>query len=391
MPSKYERALARLAPDVLAETVRICEIPAPTFRERRRARYVYSQLEKIGGWDQLTIDGLSNVVAIRRGRADAARVLVSAHLDTVFPDVETPVTRTRGRLSGRGVGDNSAGVATLLGVARAMRAAPPRGVGDVLFAANAGEEGRGDLRGMRRLLRDYRRDFDCAIAIEAHSLNRVQVGGVGSIRYEVSVQTEGGHSWGAYGRDNAISLLARAITALEPVMPEVGVTPKTTMNVGVIRGGRSVNTIAPDAVFELDMRSEDPAALDALRREARRAMRRALTEQRGKGQLRLRRIGLRPAARIPSEHALIRTVLRARLGSGLPLPSLGAGSTDANAPMAAGIPATCIGVTTGGESHTEREWIRTGPFRRGVPYVGRAIAGAARLPRSAVRRRRLRP
>ena len=291
MPSNYERALARLAPDVLAETVRICEIPSPTFRERRRARYVHSQLEEIGGWDQLTIDGLSNVVAIRRGRADAARVLVSAHLDTVFPDVETPVTRTRGRLSGRGVGD-------------------------VLFAANAGEEGRGDLRGIRRLLRDYRRDIDCAIAIEGHSLNRVQVGGVGSIRYEVSVQTEGGHSWGAYGRDNAISLLARAITALEPVMPEVGVTPKTTMNVGVIRGGRSVNTIAPDAVFELDMRSEDPAALDALRREARRAMRRALAERRGKGQLRLRRIGLRPAARIPSEHALIRTVLRARRGSG---------------------------------------------------------------------------
>ena len=391
MPSRYERTLARLVPEVLTETVRICEIPAPTFHERRRARYVCSQLEAVGGWDQLTIDGLSNVVALRRGRADAARVLVSAHLDTVFPDAETPVTRTRGRLSGRGVGDNSAGVATLLAVARAMRVAPPRGVGDVLVAANAGEEGRGDLRGIRRLLRDYRRDIDCAIAIEAHSLNRVQVGGVGSIRYEVSLQTEGGHSWGAYGRDNAISLLARAITALEPLMPEVGVTPKTTMNVGVIRGGRSVNTIAPDAAFELDMRSEDPAALDALHREARRAMRRALAEQRGKGQLRLRRIGLRPAARIRPQHALIRAVLRARSGSGLPRPDLGAGSTDANAPMAAGIPATCIGVTTGGEAHTEREWIRTRPFRRGVPYVGRAIAAAARLSRSAVRRSRVRP
>ena len=142
MPSRYERTLARLVPEVLTETVRICEIPAPTFHERRRARYVYSQLEAVGGWDQLTIDGLSNVVALRRGRADAARVLVSAHLDTVFPDAETPVTRTRGRLSGRGVGDNSAGVATLLAVARAMRVAPPRGVGDVLVAANAGEPGR---------------------------------------------------------------------------------------------------------------------------------------------------------------------------------------------------------------------------------------------------------
>jgi acetylornithine deacetylase/succinyl-diaminopimelate desuccinylase-like protein len=120
-------------------------------------------------------------------------------------------------------------------------------------------------------------------------------------------------------------------------------------------------------------------------------MRRAMARQRGNGQLRLRRIGLRPAARMRSGHPLIRAVLRARRGSGLPRPSLGAGSTDANAPMAAGIPAACIGVTTGGEAHTEREWIHAAPFGRGVPYVGRAIAAAARLPRSAVRRRRVPP
>jgi acetylornithine deacetylase/succinyl-diaminopimelate desuccinylase-like protein len=387
MPTAYERALTALVPEVIAETVRITELPAPTGRERKRARYVHSLFDRIGGWDELTIDGIGNVIAIRRGRNDAARLLVGAHLDTVFPDAETPVTRSRGRLHGRGVGDNSAGVASLLGVARAMQSTRPRGLGDVLFAANVGEEGRGDLRGIRRLLRDYGRDFDCMIALEAHSLNRIQTGGVGSIRYEVSVQTDGGHSWGAYGRPNAISLLARAITALDAVAPQVGVTPKATINAGVISGGRSINTIAPHAMFELDMRSEDAATLDALHDSAKRAMRSALA---GETRLKFKRIGLRPAARMPQAHPLIRAMVDARRGLRLREASFGVGSTDANAPMAAGMPATSIGVTTGAEAHTEREWIHTAPFRRGVPYVGRAVAAAARLPRSAVRRRRTR-
>ncbi|MDP6607312.1 MAG: M20/M25/M40 family metallo-hydrolase [Dehalococcoidia bacterium] len=394
MATAYERELARLVPEVIAETVRVTEIPAPTSRERRRARYVHSRFEQIGGWDGLSIDGIGNVVAVRRGQPGKARVLVAAHLDTVFPDAETPVTRSRGRLHGRGVGDNSAGVAALLGVAQAVQSRAPRGVGDLLLAANVGEEGLGDLRGIRRIMRDHAGDFDAMIALEAHSLNRVQGGGVGSIRYEVSVRTEGGHSWGAYGRPNAISLLARAITALESVAPAVGVAPKATINAGVIRGGRSVNTIAPDASFELDMRSEDPATLDRLHHDAKRAMRRSLDGAGGgtgggEVRLKLRRIGLRPAARMPQDHPLIGAMLSARRGLGLPRPTLGVGSTDANAPMATGMPATCIGVTTGGEAHAEREWIRTAPFRRGVPYVGRAIVAAARLPRTAVRQRRV--
>ncbi|HJM89387.1 MAG TPA: M20/M25/M40 family metallo-hydrolase [Dehalococcoidia bacterium] len=387
MPTAYERTLTALVPEVIAETIRVTEIPAPTGSERTRARYVHSRFSDIGGWDDLSIDSIGNVVAIRRGVADAARVLVGAHLDTVFPDRATPVTREGGTLRGRGVGDNSAGVAALLGVAQAMQSTSPRGLGDVLFAANVGEEGKGDLRGIRRLVKDYARNFDCMIAIEAHGLARVQIGGVGSIRYAVSVETEGGHSWGAYGRPNAIALLARAITALEPIMPAIGIEPKTTMNVGVISGGRSVNTVAPDAMFELDMRSEDPKALEALHVAAKSAMRAALA---GDGQLKLKRIGLRPAAQMTPSHPLIRTMLDARRGLKLPAVSLGVGSTDANAPMAAGYPATCIGVTQGGEAHAEREWIRTAPFRRGVPYVGRAIAAAARLPRADVKRRRVR-
>lgn len=382
MPTAFDRALDQSVGGVIAETIHIAEIPAPTFREGARGAYVRDRLETIGGWSQLTVDGLSNVVAVRRGEPGRARVLVGAHLDTVFPDAETPVVRERGKLVGRGVGDNSLGVAALLAFAGALQRANPHAVGDLILAANVGEEGLGDLRGVKRVIKDYAADFDCMLAIEGHALNSVQTAAVASLRYEVSVETEGGHSWGAYGRPNAISLLARAIVALEGLMPEVGATPKVTMNVGVIRGGRSVNTIAPDAAFELDMRSADVGALGRLHQQARAAMRAAV----GAGvDLRLRRIGNRPGGTIAEDAPLIRTVLGARGGLGLPLPEFRASSTDANAAVAAGYPATCIGVTTGGESHTPREWIRTAPIKQGVPYVGRAIVAVAGLPAAELR------
>jgi acetylornithine deacetylase/succinyl-diaminopimelate desuccinylase-like protein len=387
MPTAYERALERAVPAMIEETARVCEIPAPTGRERTRANYVRDRFTEIGGFAEVSVDGLSNVVAVRKGEPGAARLLLCAHLDTVFPDAATPVARGRGRMTGRGVGDNSLGVAGMLAVAEAMQRTSVRGAGDIIFAANVGEEGRGDLRGVRRLVEAHAGQFDAMIAIEGHSLNRIQTQFVASLRYEVSVETDGGHSWGAYGRTNAIAVLARAIVALDPLMPKVGIDPKTTMNVGVIRGGRSVNTIAPDAAFELDIRSIDPARVDALFRDARAAMRAAVGSD---AELRLRRIGNRPGGSIPRDHALVQTIVSARRGLGLPDPEFTPGSTDANAAIAAGYPATCIGVSTGAEAHTPREWIRTAPIRRGVPYLGRAIVAAARLPRERVRRRRVR-
>ncbi|MCC6236496.1 MAG: peptidase dimerization domain-containing protein [Dehalococcoidia bacterium] len=150
------------------------------------------------------------------------------------------------------------------------------------------------------------------------------------------------------------------------------------MNVGVIRGGRSVNTIAPDASFELDMRSADVDALQQLYQRARTAIRGAIGSA---GELRMRRIGNRPGGHLEVTAPIIRAVIDARKASGLGAPEFRASSTDANAAVAAGIPATCIGVTTGGEAHTPREWIRTAPIKQGVPYVGRAIAAVASLPR----------
>jgi acetylornithine deacetylase/succinyl-diaminopimelate desuccinylase-like protein len=388
MPNRYEQHLARLAPQVIDEAVRIAEIPAPTFREQDRARDVERRFAEIGGWDHLERDRLGNVVAIRKGDPGAGRVLAAAHLDTVFPDAEIHIRRSRGRLAGPGIGDNSVSVAALLAVAQALHDAPPRGVGDILLAANVGEEGRGDLRGIRAICKQYAGQFDRVLAVEGHARDRVQTGFVGSNRYEIAVATDGGHSWGAYGRPNAIQLLARAIAALEPHFPRVGIEPKTTMNVGVVRGGRSVNTIAPDASAELDIRSEDPTALATLDRIARRAIRTALEDHTSRSTadhagvtLDIRRIGRRPAGSIPQTDPLIEAILKARRDSRLPAPTFNAGSTDANHPTSLGIPAACIGPTTGAEAHTPREWINTAPIRDGLPYVGRAIANAARLPR----------
>ena len=383
MPTAFERALDHAVPAVVAETIRITEIPAPTFREGTRARHVYDRLEAIGGWSHLAIDGLANVVAVRKGQAGRTRLLLCAHLDTVFPDAATPVVRSHGVLTGRGVGDNSLGVAAMLGVAEVMQATKVTGVGDLIFAANVGEEGRGDLRGARRLVKDYANNIDAMIAIEGHALNRVQTQAVASLRYEVSVETEGGHSWSAYGRKNAIALLARAIVALEPLMPDPAATPKTSMNVGVIRGGRSVNTIAPDAVLELDIRSVEPANVEALLHDARLAMRAAVGDG---AEVKFKRIGARPGGSMSVDSPLLQAVLGVRNDLGLPEPEFYAGSTDSNAAIGAGFPTTCIGVTTGGEAHTPREWINTAPIKQGVPYLGRAIVAAARLPRASVRR-----
>lgn len=379
MATKFEAHLEAAVKATLDEAVRIAEIAAPTFQEQARAKYVEARFAQIGGWDSLTRDRMGNVVAIRRGDPERGRVLAAAHLDTVFPDTEVTIQRARGKLLGPGIGDNSLSVAALLAVGTALQVAPPRNVGDILLAANVAEEGRGDLRGIRAIARTFSGQFDRVLAVEGLARERVQLGFVGSNRYELTVETEGGHSWGAYGRPNAIHLLARALAALDPVYPEVGIEPKTTMSVGVIRGGRSVNTIAPEATAEIDLRSEDSSALEALDAAMKHAVRGAVAS--GDGTLTIKRIGRRPAGNLSPDDPLVGAVLAARRESGLPVAVFNSGSTDANHAIGLGIPATCVGVTTGGEAHTPREWINTRPVSRGLPYVGRAIVNAARLHR----------
>lgn len=197
MATKFEAHLEAAVSATLDEAVRIAEIAAPTFEEQARAEYVEACFAEIGGWDSLTRDRMGNVVAIRRGDPARGRVLAAAHLDTVFPDPEVSIRRARGKLLGPGIGDNSLSVAVLLAVGGALRAAPPRNVGDILLAANASEEGRGDLRGIRAIAKSHEGQFDRMRAVEGLARDRVQTGFVGSNRYKFTVETEDGHSWGA--------------------------------------------------------------------------------------------------------------------------------------------------------------------------------------------------
>ena len=379
MDTAFEQRLANLVEPAIEEAIRIAEIAAPTFEEHERAAYVESRLGDIGGWAHLERDDAGNVAALLPGDPELGRVLVAAHLDTVFPEREISIERKPGVLSGPGIGDNSLSVAALLAVGEALSDSAPTGIGDILLCWNVGEEGRGDLGGIRTLCRRYQGRFDRVIAVEGLALDRVQTAAVGSLRYEVQVTARGGHSWSAYGRPNAIRLLAGAIAALEPLYPVPGSLPKATLNVGVIRGGRSVNTIAPEARCELDLRSDDPAALHELDRAAREVIERSVTED--GAELAIREIGRRPAGQIDRHDPLIEAVVAARGESGLGPADFNSGSTDANHALGLGIPATCVGVTTGGEAHTPREWIRTGPVVQGLPYVGRAVVAAARLSR----------
>ena len=166
MASKFERQLEAAVDATLEEAVRVAEITAPTFEEHERARYVEQRFAAIGGWGSLTRDRMGNVVAIRRGERGRGGVLAAAHLDTVFPDTEVSIRRARGKLLGPGIGDNALSVAAVLSVGAALQAAPPRGVGDILLATNAGEEGRGDLRGMRAICKNFGGQFDRVIAVE---------------------------------------------------------------------------------------------------------------------------------------------------------------------------------------------------------------------------------
>src|SRR5215471_11442071 len=244
---------------VLDETVHLCQIPAPTFEEAERAAYVAERMRTIG-LREVQIDTIHNVSGILSAGTPGPTTLVAAHLDTVFPRA-TPlqVRRTKQRLYGPGIGDNCVAVAAMLGVAEIMcrlQLAPP---GRVIFAASVGEEGLGNLCGIRALLEAWPGQIDTVIAVEGHGIDEVRTTGIGSTRLEITFEGPGGHSWGAFGTPSAIHAMGTAIHKIAHL--QVPKDPKTTFNVGVVDGGGSVNTIAPRATMLVDLRSLQTAQL----------------------------------------------------------------------------------------------------------------------------------
>lgn len=341
------------------EQLDITEIPAPPFQEQRRAED-YLQRVRALGLENATIDSEGNVVAIRNGSGAGPTLLIAAHLDTVFPEtVDTTVEFREGRYYAPGIGDDTRGLAVLLAVIDALESSNIETVGDIIFSGNVGEEGRGDLRGVKALFRDLQQ-VDGFISVDGVRQRRITTGGTGSRRFEFIFRGPGGHSFGAFGLPSAIHAMGRAIARISEF--QTPRFPKTTFTVGTVSGGTSVNSIAAEAIFALDMRSNDSAALAMLEQDAKQAALEAVAEENSRWSsdlisVEFKLIGDRPVGSTPSTSPIVQVAALAFADLGIEIDGLGISSTDSNVPMSLGIPAiTIAGGGEGGGAHSPGEW-----------------------------------
>jgi len=343
--------------------VDIQQIPAPTFAEANRARFVKGLFE-VESLQDIAMDDVDNVFARLPGSGKARPLIISAHLDTVFP-IETDLTvrKKRGSITGPGIGDNSLGVAALIGLVWLLRERKITLPGDLWFVANVCEEGLGDLRGMRAVVDRFGSDVHAYLIIEGLSLGYIQHRALGVQRYRITTKTTGGHSWSDYGRPSALHELSTLVTKLTALsLPD---EPRTTLNVGRMGGGTSINAIAADAWLELDLRSESPQVLIEVAQKVE-----LLIETAGKPEVLMEAevIGQRPAGELPASHPLVRLAEDCLKKQGL-APKLIIGSTDANVPLSRELPALVLGVTNGSGAHTTGEFINTEPVGRGMQQL----------------------
>lgn len=348
---------------VVELTTQVQQIPAPTFNESQRAEYLRSCFSQENLVD-IEIDAIGNVLGRLPGKSSASPIIVSAHLDTVFPlGTELGITQVPDRVSGAGIGDNSVGVAGLLGLLWCLEEGQVELAPDLWLVANVGEEGLGDLRGMREIVKRFAGGPRAYIVLEGMALGQVYHRGLGVKRYRIKVETAGGHSWVDYGKPSAVHEIA-ALTSQLLELPVLG-SPRSTMNVGVISGGTSINTIAAEAQIELDLRSEDITALEQLAD----AVVQILHEGQKPGvKVHGELIGQRPAGEIPQDHPLVELAVSCLEQVGIQ-PRLNIGSTDANIPLSLGYPAVCLGLTTGNRAHTPGEYINISPLQLGLEQL----------------------
>jgi acetylornithine deacetylase/succinyl-diaminopimelate desuccinylase-like protein len=356
-----DRTHDRLVEDI----VRITEIPAPPFKEAARGR-AFADMLRQAGLPNVETDAEGNVMGLRKGAGGGPLVAIAAHLDTVFPEgTDVTVKRQGTRLSAPGIGDDSRSLAILLALIRALDATSIRTTSDILFIADVGEEGPGDLRGMRYLFEKgpYKGRIKSFISIDGSGPgNDITTGGVGSKRYRAAFKGPGGHSYGAFGLVSPAFAMGGAIVKLSHLA--VPRAPKTTFNVGVLGGGTSVNSIPFESWMELDLRSESPDELKRLDDSVRTLMKQAVEDEnaarstsQGSITLDMRLIGDRPSGETPRSAPLAQAVATVVAGLGM-TPRFQFSSTDANIPMSLGIPAVTLDSGgEGGRAHALDEWI----------------------------------
>lgn len=348
-------------PEYLAEVLAVTRIPAPTFAEGERAAYVARRLTELGLAD-VGQDELHNVWARLPGAGGGPTLLLAAHTDTVFPAGTDVEPRFDGRVwRAPGIRDNSTSVAAVLMLPRVLERAGLRLAGDLILTFPVGEEGLGDLRGMRALMDRFQDQVDAVCVVDGN-LGSICHAGISVRRLEVVGRAPGGHSWGNFGNTSAIHALARMVARISRLA--VPSHPKTTYNVGTFSGGTSVNSIAQEARFLLDMRSEDPRALAELEAQVRQIL--AGEQAAAPGlQLTVQVVGDRPGGRLDPSHPLVQSAEAACRAVGV-TPQLHTGSTDANIPLARGIPACAFGVASGGGIHTLGEYLDPSSLRPGL-------------------------
>jgi tripeptide aminopeptidase len=329
------------------EQIRFCEVPAPPFKESTRAQVLEGAFQDLG-LQHVRIDPAGNVLGDRPGAAPHPHLVVAAHLDTVFPDgTNVKVKREGHTLRGPGIGDNCRGLAVLVAVVRSLKDAGVRTPGSITFVANVGEEGLGDLRGVKALFNETMKgQIDRFLSIDGPGMHVTHIA-VGSHRYRMTFKGPGGHSFGAFGLPNPANALGRAVAKIAEI--QVPSEPRTTFNVGRIGGGTSVNSIPAEAWMEVDLRSSDPSTLAVLDAKVQAAVDAGVVEENrrwksaGKITVTKELVGDRPAGSISITSPIVQTVQAAgRAVLGTPVP-FSEGSTDANFPISLNIPAVAIG------------------------------------------------
>jgi tripeptide aminopeptidase len=345
------------------EHIQICSIPSSPFGEKERADYLARRFAELGLAEAST-DEEGNCLGVRKGRSAAPLLAVSAHLDTVFPaDADFTVHRAGGRLLAPGISDDGCGLAALIALADVLKESSIETSGSLLFVGTVGEEGEGNLRGVRHLLTrgEWANRIDAFLSFDGAEIDRITNRALGSRRYRVVLRGKGGHSWGDFGVANPVHALGRAITKIAsyPAPKE----PRTTFNVGRIEGGSSINAIPQEATMDVDLRSASGEELLKLDAFFRRAMREAAQDEnsmRRNGdsplELKVDLIGERPSGETSAGSAIVRVACEATEAMGS-RPRLSQASTDSNLPISLGIPAVTLGAGgTSGNSHTLDEW-----------------------------------
>jgi tripeptide aminopeptidase len=368
---------------VTDQQVRLTEIPAPEFNETQRGLLLKQLFESMGL--DVRVDEIGDVIAERPGSDSKGVVLLAAHLDTVFPaGTDVRVKRSGTRLLAPGISDNGAGLSAIVGVARALSEARIRTSRTIVFAGDVGEEGEGNLRGMRALVERYGARLSAVIAVDGPSTEHITTQGIASRRVEVTITGPGGHSWSDFGAPNPITALSRGIVRFSSIrLPD---SPRSSFNFGVLEGGQSVNSIPAEAAVKVDLRSESEDQLARLENALRDAMQTGARDEASAArtskdavQVSFRSIGTRPAGTLPEDSALLQAIRDADriLGN---RSRLERSSTDANVPLSLGIPAVAIGGGgSGGGSHTLNEWYDPAGRELGMKRLLLTVIGLAGL------------